>query len=195
MQNVAETLAAANGGLPASFDGEYYVYQGETDITSQVELNGKGQYTDGRLATHNWDSAGMSSGGKVTFEDIDGLEVVESHGKLYVILQEDSGSKLGDRMFISSPLEHDADGKDLTYYFVAMSGGEFSTRGMAGVGIPEGVVCHDGERYVADAHEFSGVFDLSGLLRKDSSGNFIVKAADDGSAKRANDAQVSINDK
>lgn len=39
--------------------------------------------------------------GKVTFEDIDGFEVIEDNGKLYGMIQEDSGNKLGERMFIT----------------------------------------------------------------------------------------------
>jgi len=105
------------------------------------------------------------------------------------------GSLLGDRMFISSPLEHDDDGVDLSYYFVAMSGGKENSRQMAGVGIPKGTLCFDGEKYKADAHEFSGLFDLSGLLRKDDSGAFVLSASDTGAAKRASDAGVAINDK
>jgi len=98
-------------------------------------------------------------------------------------------------MFISSPLEHEADGKDLTYYFVAMSGGKENSRMKAGVGIPAGTMCFDGEKFNADSHEFSGLFDLSGLLRKNNNGVFVVKASDTGAAKRANDAQVAMNDK
>jgi hypothetical protein len=191
--DVPETLAAAGGGLPEIFDGEYYVYQGETDVASQIELGGKGQYTEGRDATRNWDS--VEKEGKLTFEDIDGLEVVEDDGKLYAVLQEDSGSKLGERVMISSALEHDADGLDLKYYFIAMSGGEENSRMVAGVGVPKGVACHDGEKFVSGAHEFSGVFDASGLLRKDDTGNFVLKASDTGEEKRANDRLVPINEK
>lgn len=43
---------------------------------------------------------------------------------LFVIIQEDSGNDLGERMFISSVLEHEDDGEELTYYFMGMSGGE-----------------------------------------------------------------------
>lgn len=117
------------------------------------------------------------------------------NGKLYAILQEDSGNKLGERALISSALEHDADGNDLKYYFIAMSGGDDNTRMKAGVGIPKGVACHDGEKYVSGAHEFSGVFDASGLVRKDSSGKFALAASDTGAEKRANDRLVPINEK
>jgi hypothetical protein len=192
INNVAETLTAASGELPASFDGTYYVYQGETDITEQVQLGGKGQYTGGRDATRNWDSTEEDSTGKVTFEDIDGLELIEnSNGQLHAIIQEDSGNKLGERMFITSPLEHDADGMNLTYYFIAMSGGAENTRMSGGVSIPKGTACFDGVGYNSDAHEFSGIFELSGLIRKDDeTGNFILSASDTGEVRRSNDRQV-----
>lgn len=96
---------------------------------------------------------------------------------------------------ITSALEHDADGVDLTYYFIAMSGGEQNSRMAAGVGVPKGVTCHDGEKFISTSHEFSGVFDASGLVRKDMIGNFMLSASDPGSVKRANDRAVSINDK
>lgn len=76
LKDVPATLEAAAGGLPASFEGDYYVYQGETDVTSQIELGGKGEYTEGRNATRNWDKDGIKSDGKVTFEDIDGFELL-----------------------------------------------------------------------------------------------------------------------
>ena len=197
MKNVPETLAAANGELPAMFDGDYFVYQGEVDVTEQIMLGGKGQHTEGRNATRNYDKSGIKNGaeGKVTFEDIDGFEVVEDDGKLYAIIQEDSGNKLGERALISSALEHEADGDELTYYFVAMSGGDLNSRIAAGVGIPKGVACHDGEKYVTGSHEFSGAFDASGLVRKDESGSFIMKASDTGLIKREQDRLTPINDK
>ncbi|KAL7538869.1 hypothetical protein ACHAXR_008838 [Thalassiosira sp. AJA248-18] len=197
VDGVKETLDAASSsatdGFPISFDARYFVYQGETDVTSLIQLGGKGQYTEGRDATRNWDS--LDGEGKVTFEDIDGFEVVEDNGKLYGMIQEDSGNKLGERMLITSELEHEADGIELNYYFVAMSGGKSNTRMVEGVGVPKGVACHDGSTYHTDSHEFSGVYDVSGLIRKDESGAFVVSAEDTGVAKRENDRQVGINDK
>jgi hypothetical protein len=179
--------SVADGEVPAMFDGTWYVYQGELDITSQVKLGGKGEYADGRDATRNWDDA--DGEGKVTFEDIDGLEVVYSNdGKLYAIIQEDSGNDLGERMFITSPLEHEDDGEELTYYFIAMSGGSRNTRMTEGVGIPKGTNCE------ANAHEFSGIFDMSGLIRKQD-GEYMLSASDEGHHKRKQDKKVNINDK
>ncbi|CAB9514235.1 WGS project CAID00000000 data, contig chromosome [Seminavis robusta] len=196
INDVVEVLAVAGGELPTVFDGSYYVYQGETDITEQVVLNGAGRLPDGRNATRNWDNADPESTGKVTFEDVDGLEAFQAaDGNMYLMIQEDSGNKYGERMFISSPLEHEDDGEDLTYYFVAMSGGKQNSRQVAGVGVPAGVACHDGEKFKADAHEFSGLFDMSGLLRKNDDGTWGMSASDTGVAKLANNALVDINDK
>lgn len=163
-------------------------------MTEQIVLGGAGMLPDGNNATYNWDD--VSKGPKATFEDIDGLEIFEAaDGNLYAMIQEDSGNDYGERMFISSPLEHNADGVDLSYYFVAMSGGEANTRQMAGVSVPKGTACHDGEKFDANAHEFSGLFDMSGLLRKDEDGNFAMMASDTGAVKIAQNAMVGINDK
>lgn len=181
--------------FPDSHDLVFHrkITEGETHVTRQIELNGAGQLPEGRNATYNWDD--IEKGPKATFEDIDGLEAFESNGELYLMIQEDSGNDYGERMFITSPLEHSSDAKDLTYYFVAMSGGKYNTRQMAGVSVPAGTACHDGEKWKADSHEFSGLFDLSGLLRKDEDGNFAMSADDTGAAKIANNALVDVNDK
>jgi len=186
VENILGSLAGA-GDFPAMFNGTYYVYQGEQSIEAQIELGGKGQYADGKAAIRNY------SGGDVTetstFEDIDGLEIFAAKdGNLYAMIQEDSGNNYGERMFITGPLEHDDDGEELTYYFVAMSGGDLNTRMVAGVGIPAGV------NTSPRAHEFSGLFDMSGLLRKDGK-DFALEASDSGFRKREEDAKVGINDK
>jgi hypothetical protein len=188
VNGVAEVLAAAAPGtFPATFDGDWFVYQGENDVTGQIQMGGKGQHADGRDALRNWDDA--AGEGKVTFEDIDGLELfVSDDGSLYAMIQEDSGNDYGERMFIVGPLEHEDDGNDLTYYLVALSGGVKNTRMVEGVGIPAGTNCDPG------SHEFSGLFDLSGLLRMEN-GTFVMSATDEGNVKRAQDALVNINDK
>lgn len=106
-------------------------------VSSQIDLGGVGLYAQDSAnnctspvgaegeqindATFNCDKPNSV---KSTFEDIDGLEVVAAAEGLFVVLQEDSGNDLGERMFISSVLEHEDDGEELTYYFMAMSGGE-----------------------------------------------------------------------
>lgn len=185
VQDVVAKLS--EGDLPMSFEGTYYVYQGEHDITKQIQLGGKGQYAYDRDALLNWDDA--TGDGKPTFEDPDGFEVFADGDKLYAMIQEDSGSDYGERMFITSALEHEIDGKDITYYFVAMSGGDLNTRMASGVGIPAGTNCG------ARAHEFSGLFDMSGLLRKAEDGKFALSASDSGLHKRKNDKMTKINDK
>lgn len=92
-------------------------------------------------------------------------------------------------MFITSALEHEDDGEEITYYFVAMSGGYANTRMAAGVGIPAGV------NVAGSSHEFSGIADMSGLVAKDEDGKWMLRADDDGSVGREADRSVAINDK
>jgi len=147
LKDVTTVLDSANGMLPAEFAADYYVYQGEQDITGQVDLGNAGLYAlrpdicpftndDGDVigvvndARHNCDRP--LSAVKSTFEDIDGLEVIAAKEGLYAIIQEDSGNELGERMFISK-LEHS--GTELSYKFIAMSGGAYNTRMAGGVGV------------------------------------------------------------
>merc|ERR1712113_623588 len=116
--------------------------------------------------------------------------------------QEDSGNDLGERMFISSALEHEKDGNEISYHFMCMSGGKYNTRMAAGVAVPATSSGGGG------SHEFSGVIDLSGMLaKKDTklrktkkgkkgkkSGDFLI-SAHDGEAKRMAEHLVPINDK
>jgi len=178
--------------FPKELKSSYYVYQGENDIRAQIELNGDGlfrkveQCLNINDATQNCDNDNSI---KNTFEDVDGLEIIAAADGLYAVIQEDSGAELGERMFISSALEHEKDGKELTYYFMAMSGGKYNTRMAAHVGVP--ATTNDG----GGSHEFSGIIDLSGMVAKESgSSNFMIKAHD-GAAKRAAELKVPINDK
>merc|ERR1712113_838871 len=117
--------------FPSELDASYFVYQGENDITAQINLNGDGLYNivpecpGVEDATVNCD---RDYSVKSTFEDIDGLEIIAAAEGLYAVIQEDSGNDLGERMFISSALEHEMDGQEITYNFMAMSGGKYNTR-------------------------------------------------------------------
>jgi hypothetical protein len=171
------------------------MYQGEKDVTAQIELGGAGILANGRDQKKNWDNSGYGTGaalgtatGKLTFEDIDGLEIIrDKSNNLYAIIQEDSTNFLGDRMFITK-LEHLEDGQELKYYYIAMSGGQFNSRIAANAGVPKGT------GKVPQAHEFSGIFDLSGLLYKEN-GKFYMNSTSTGKMKRDADAKVGINDK
>lgn len=199
---------ALNSGddFPSELSSDYYVYQGENDITGQVDLNGDGLFNQVEQCEYNNDAKKNCDNDysvKSTFEDIDGLELIAASDGLYAVIQEDSGSELGERMFISSALEHEKDGKELTYHFMAMSGGKYNTRMAELVGVP--ATSNDG----GGSHEFSGVIDLSGMLateggrmRKMKSGKgpkspknkYMIKAHD-GAAKREAELKVPINDK
>jgi hypothetical protein len=189
VHGVLDALNAANGGLPESMDGIYYVYQGELDVTSQIHLGGKGQYPNGLDATRNYKNSSAPTVGTVSFDNIDGLEVITASDGMYLIIQEDSGNLYGERMF-AAKLEHDQDGKELDYYLLALGRGKLNTRAVAGVGIPHGTNCRG-----AQANEFSGVHDLSGYLLKDDYGMFLCSASDDGRCIRAANQMVAMNDK
>eukprot|EP00934_Nitzschia_sp_Nitz4_P001248 Nitzschia sp. Nitz4//scaffold17_size182527//93321//96006//NITZ4_001857-RA/size182527-snap-gene-0.297-mRNA-1//-1//CDS//3329539349//1248//frame0 len=156
VHGVAEALADSSNGIPAEFDATYYVYQGEQDIREQVILGGAGLYANVE-ACAGADDASYNCDGSVknTFEDVDGLEIIAAKEGLFAIIQEDSGNRLGERMFITK-LEHE--GTELDYYFMAMAGGAYNTRMNAEVGIPADA------NHGAGSHEFSGIVDLSGML-------------------------------
>ena len=212
---VHDILTALNsdGEFPSELDASYYVYQGENDITGQIELNGAGKLNmveECNYAENATVNCDRDYSVKSTFEDIDGLEVIAASDGLYAVIQEDSGNDLGERMFITSALEHEKDGKELSYYFMAQSGGKYNTRMAEGVGIP--ATANGG----GGSHEFSGVIDLSGMLAKNSGrrlkgskkkkkkGTKAPKGtktdswminAHDGQAKREVEHMVPINDK
>lgn len=221
IHEIADALNG-DGDFPTEIDSSYFVYQGENDITGQIELNGDGLYNLVEQCEFNNDAkknCDNDNSVKSTFEDIDGLEVVAAKEGLFVVIQEDSGSELGERMFISSVLEHEQDGKELTYYFMAHSGGKYNTRMAEFVGIP--ATSNDG----GGSHEFSGVIDLSGMLAKKERrlrrqlkaktpktpktpkapespedpvtppGSDFMINAHDGAARREAEFKVSINDK
>jgi hypothetical protein len=193
VHELGEKLSTGTG-LPASLEGTYYVYQGENDITAQVNIG-----TDGLLnmvdacpgavdATVNCDD---DDSVKRTFEDIDGLELISSAEGLYAIIQEDSGNELGERMFITK-LEHDDDGAELEYMFIAQSGGKYNTRMGNGVGIPAGTNGAGG------SHEFSGIVDMSGMLKRntgEASENGGGEASENGGKKESKESKESKKNK
>lgn len=196
VDNVKDLLneAMVTNKWPTAFPGRYYVYQGERSVVNQIILGGEGKLPGGRNATYNWNSVGYGGGngtGKVSFSDIDGMEMVMGPNQtIYLVIQEDSGNVFGERQLITK-LEHEADGNELTYYFSGMSGGRENSRTKAFVGIPKGTGS------APSAHEFSGVFDISGLVRRKilRPNEFVLNARDTGAKKRMADALTPINEK
>ena len=76
----------------------------------------------------------------------------------------------------------------MTYYFIAMSGGDDNTRIKNKVAVPAGSAGSP------NTHEFSGVIDISGMLAKDASGKYIASAGN-GHSKRVAEAKVPIDEK
>jgi hypothetical protein len=201
---MAEALAAAaNGGadpFPSEFDAIYSLYQGETPVNDLIDLgseskgktaNGMDQTTMCDSSQHDKNSCGEKAvEGKLTFEDIDGFEAfATAGGGTFSIIQEDGGNNFGERMFIyENLLTYGQSPSSKPFKLVSQSGGALNSRMLAGVGVPAGV--NSG----AAGHEFSGVADLSGLLRKQN-GAFVLKASDAGHRMQAAARAVPIGDK
>jgi hypothetical protein len=178
-----EAARAAGTWFPTKIAATYTVLQPETSVVNQIQLGGKGKYANGNDARYNI----QSSGAIASFRAVDGLEWIAAAGSTngYVIIQEDSGNKMGERTFISKVR---TDGVPMTYYHIAMAGGDSNTRSIAKVGVP--ALTHRS----ATGYEFSGLIDLSGMLARDASGNWIATAGV-GATKRTADKLVPINNK
>eukprot|EP00931_Biecheleriopsis_adriatica_P032894 TRINITY_DN1913_c0_g1_i4.p1 TRINITY_DN1913_c0_g1~~TRINITY_DN1913_c0_g1_i4.p1 ORF type:complete len:756 (-),score=155.51 TRINITY_DN1913_c0_g1_i4:94-2361(-) len=178
----ALTDLLSEGEFPSSIPATYTCLQPESDIVDQVILNGKGQYADGQDARYMPDKG--QNPGKSTFEDIDAVEwIAAKGGEDYIIIHEDGGNDFGERKFlakVATPMQ---------YYFVAMSGGPLNSRQKAGVSAVAGSF------KAAASHEFSGATDLSGMLAKDSLGNFRLPAGDVSGLRRQLEAETAIDDK
>ena len=163
--------------LPTSIAATYTIVEGESKISDRIDLRCKGKRADGNDQTMMMDK----SADKDTFEDIDGLEwIAAADNKDYIVIQEDGGNKYGERMFLA---EIPAAGVKPTYKFIAQAGGSENTRTKAGASVPAGTASAASAR----ASEFSGVADLSGILKEGT--------ATGGAARRAAEATVSIEDK
>jgi hypothetical protein len=171
LKTTLDGLAA--GALPQSISGATYeMIEGESKVDDRIELNGKGKRADGKYSTLMNDGTD-----KTTFEDIDGLEWIKASDGEYFIIQEDGGNRYGERMFIS---KRPAANVLSQYHFIAQAGGSKSSRSLANVGVPVKTMGNP------TAYEFSGVADLSGILKQTTMGGF---------ARRAAEATVAINEK
>ena len=75
LKDLFDSLGA--GELPTEVDAKYYVYQGENDVSSQIDLGGAGLYNQVDQCPGVEDATLHCDSSKVrnTFEDIDGFEV------------------------------------------------------------------------------------------------------------------------
>jgi hypothetical protein len=186
-----EAARLAGTWFPTRIAATYMALQGERSVVSQIQLGGKGKYANGNDARYFINSAGVAAGpggGVPSFVAVDGFEWIAAAGTTngYVIIQEDGGNRMGERTFIAKVR---TDGTPLTYYFIAFAGGQFNTRNSARVGVP--ALTNTGS---PTAHEFSGLIDLSGMLARDASGNWIATAGV-GATKRVAERMVPINNK
>lgn len=182
LAQLASELSAATD-FPAKLEATYTVFQGETPIVDLIDLGGKGLRADGGNQTVMTDKSGKTH---LTFEDIDGFELVAAADGTYAVICEDGGNAFGERAFI---VQVPTDDSPMDYKFIAQAGGQSNSRVLAGAGVPQGTT---GSK---TASEFSGTVDLSGMLKKEADGTFTLKAGAPGFEKHAVEATVPINDK
>eukprot|EP00971_Amphidinium_carterae_P350418 6491534-Amphidinium_carterae.2 len=194
--NIAQITSMLQGlgaeeHFPTHVPSTYTLLQGETDIVDLIDLNGKGQ-TSSDVGDQTQNCDGGPDNCKTTFEDVDGMEAFAVGDKTYIMIQEDSGNDYGERMFITEvSFDRGTSTANKVFKFVAQSGGSSNTRmnTPCSVGVPEATWGGSG------SHEFSGLTDISGLLRKEG-GSFALQASDTGYEKRQQDKLVTdVNDK
>ena len=186
----------AAGALPDVISATYDMIEGTTDVDTRIKLcpagTGctQGDRADGKKAVTMNDGTERN-----TLRKIDGLEWIAAKctGSCqgtktlsdstsvsfdnWFVIQEDAGNYYGDRMFITKYPDAQA---NATHNFIAQAGGKSQSRNIAKVSVPARTWSR------LDASEFSGVFDVSGVLRQTKLG---------GLARREADLQVEINDK
>jgi len=181
----AVTDLLKDGNFPNMIPATYHVLQGSTDIDTMIELGGQGVLADGNTSTV------MNDGDKIVkrFEDIDGLEwLAGPNDQDYAVIHEDAQNIYGERKFVAK-LGVAGSGTPITYYFAAMSGGDENSRQAAGVGaVPNSVS-------KASPHEFSGAFELSGLLHKGQDGQFSLPYPMPAGRKRELDVATPVSEK
>jgi hypothetical protein len=180
--DLESALNALDKDFPDMIGSEYYMFQGETSVKDLIDLGGNGVRADGKLNNMMYDKKD-----KETFEDIDGFDLIEAVEGSFGIIFEDGKNIFGERSFIVN-LDK-AEGVDLSYKFMAQSGGNNNTRAVKGVSVPRNTWTK------ATGHEFSGTIDLSGMLVKDTNGDFVLTPGASGEAKRTAEKTVSIDDK
>lgn len=183
LPNLADELAAAEGGLPATVT---------TRVTRTLAA------VDGAL-TLNVGDAGIKHGGAgthATWEDgsakavaPDGLMWVKASDADVLIVDEDSGNDYGERKYAlmlnadTLMVEPAASG-----YFLAMAGGSENPRAAAGV------EAYAGTSSRATSSEFSGTWPVTALVARKGDGSFYSQEELSGTGIQDIMGSMSIND-
>ena len=159
--NILAELDAAGGALPDMLSGTATRTLGGHDGSLTLDVADKGVKHGGEDTHATWEDGTAKS------VQNDGLMWIKASEADVLIVDEDSGNIFGERKFalVIDPetMQLTEDGKG---YFLAQAGGEANPRAAAGASALGGAVSR------ATASEFSGTWNVTGLLTRKSDGSF-----------------------
>ena len=161
LPNIAAELEAADGGLPATVSASVTRTLAAVDGALTLEVADKGIKHGGEGTHATWED------GRAQTVAPDGLMWIKGSDADVLIVDEDSGNEFGERKFalVIDPATMKP-AEDAKGYFLAMAGGEKSPRAAAGASSLGGAI--DKPR----SSEFSGTWNLTGLLTQKDDGSF-----------------------
>jgi hypothetical protein len=154
-------LDELDGELPATVSASVTRILPAVDGALTLEVGDKG-IQHGEIGTHaTWED------GSAKMVAPDGLQWVKASDADVLIVDEDSGNDLGERKYalIIDP-ETMMLVEDGTGYFLAMAGGSLNPRAMSGVSAYGGTFSN------ATSTEFSGTWNITGLVAQKEDGSF-----------------------
>jgi hypothetical protein len=167
LSDLVTELNNANGYLPA------YVSANVTRIVAAVngaltlEVGGKGVAHAGSLNTSNKTASTHVEAGVAKMVAPDGLLWIKTDDGDFLIVDEDSGNDYGERKYVLQINEANMQLAEANKgYLLALAGGNKNPRALAGA------AAYNGTFTQASSAEFSGSWNVTGLVAKKQDGSF-----------------------
>jgi hypothetical protein len=167
LSDLVTELNTANGDLPA------YVSANVTRIVAAVngsltlEVGGKGVAHPGSLNTSNKTAATHVEANVAKMVSPDGLLWIKTDDGDFLIVDEDSGNDYGERKYVLQINEANMQLAEANKgYLLALAGGNKNPRALAGA------AAYNGTFTQASSTEFSGSWNVTGLVAKKQDGSF-----------------------
>lgn len=165
---VRRTVAAVDGALTLETDGKGLVHTGPANL-------------DGTATAAKHVETGLAK-----MVSPDGLFWAQGSDGSALIVDEDSGNDYGERKYIL-PIDTEMGLRDeATGYFIAQAGGLFNPRATAGVAAMAGTFSR------ATGSEFSGSWDVTGMVAKKEDGTLYSKRELDGPGMQEVASQIPL---
>lgn len=182
--NLTAQLDAAAGGLPAMLDATVTRVLGGYDGALTLDVADKGIKHGGEGTHATW------ADGRAQMVAPDGLHWIKGSDGDVLIVDEDSGNKLGERKYAlkinPETMQLAEPGKG---HFLAMGGGAQNPRAAARASAYGGTFSR------ATSSEFSGTWDITALVAKKPDGSFYSMGEIAGTGQAAIEATIPVNGK